>query len=160
MPKRLIRLTVNGREHEVAVEPWWTLLYVVREELGLTGTKEGCGTGDCGACSMLVDDRLITSCILLAVEADGAQVVTIEGLSRDGQLHPIQRAFAEEGAIQCGYCTPGMVMASYDLLRRCPRPTLEDLRQALAGNLCRCTGYAKIYQAVLKAAELMEAYGP
>jgi len=155
MPKRLIRLTVNGREHEVAVEPWWTLLYVVREELGLTGAKEGCGTGDCGACSMLVDDRLITSCILLAVEADGAQVVTIEGLSGDGQLHPIQRAFAEEGAVQCGYCIPGMIMASYDLLRRCPHPTLEDVRQALAGNLCRCTGYSKIYQAVLKAAELM-----
>jgi carbon-monoxide dehydrogenase small subunit len=155
MPKRLINLTVNGEAYEVAVEPWWSLLYTVREELGLTGSKEGCGTGDCGACSMLVDGRLVTSCIMLAVEADGSQVTTIEGLATDGNLHPVQQAFVEKGAVQCGYCIPGMVMAAYDLLRRNPNPTLEEVRLGLAGNLCRCTGYAKIYEAVLAAAERM-----
>jgi carbon-monoxide dehydrogenase small subunit len=153
MPKRVIALTVNGETHEVAVEPWWSLLYAVREELGLTGSKEGCGTGDCGACSMLLDGRLVTSCIVLAVEADGCQVTTIEGLAQDGRLHPLQQAFIEKGAVQCGYCIPGMVMAAYDLLRRHPDPTLEEVRQGLAGNLCRCTGYAKIYEAVLTAAQ-------
>jgi len=155
MPKRLIRLTVNGQQHEVAVEPWWSLLYVVREELGLTGSKEGCGTGDCGACSMLVNDRLVTACIMLAVEADGARITTVEGLAQGGGLHPLQQAFVEEGAVQCGYCIPGMVMAAYDLLRRNPRPGLEEVRAALAGNLCRCTGYSSIYRAVLRAAERM-----
>ncbi len=157
MPKRVITLTVNGTPYEVAVEPWWSLLYTVREELGLTGSKEGCGTGDCGACSMLLDGRLVTSCIVLAVEADGCQVTTVEGLAQDGQLHPLQQAFVEKGAVQCGYCIPGMVMAAYDLLRRNPRPTLEDVRLGLAGNLCRCTGYAKIYEAVLAAAERMQS---
>ncbi|GBD12349.1 MAG TPA: (2Fe-2S)-binding protein [Dehalococcoidia bacterium] len=159
MPKRVITLTVNGETHEVAVEPWWTLLYTVREELGLTGSKEGCGTGDCGACSMLLDGRLVTSCIVLAVEADGCQVTTIEGLAQGGQLHPVQQAFVEKGAVQCGYCIPGMVMAAYDLLRRQPDPTLEEVRLALAGNLCRCTGYTKIYEAVLAAAERMRLEG-
>ncbi len=157
MPKRVITLTVNGTPYEVAVEPWWSLLYTVREELGLTGSKEGCGTGDCGACSMLLDGRLVTSCIVLAVKADGCQVTTVEGLAQGGQLHPLQQAFAEKGAVQCGYCIPGMVMAAYDLLRRNPRPTLEDVRLGLAGNLCRCTGYAKIYEAVLAAAERMQS---
>jgi carbon-monoxide dehydrogenase small subunit len=159
MPKRVISLTVNGSSYEVAVEPWWTLLYTVREELGLTGSKEGCGTGDCGACSMLLDGRLVTSCIVLAVEADGCQVTTIEGLPQGGQLHPVQQAFVEKGAVQCGYCIPGMVMAAYDLLRRNPRPTLEDVRLGLAGNLCRCTGYTKIYEAVLAAAERLRGDG-
>ncbi|MCS7277131.1 MAG: (2Fe-2S)-binding protein [Dehalococcoidia bacterium] len=159
MPKRVISLTVNGSSYEVAVEPWWTLLYTVREELGLTGSKEGCGTGDCGACSMLLDGRLVTSCIVLAVEADGCQVTTIEGLAQGGQLHPVQQAFVEKGAVQCGYCIPGMVMAAYDLLRRNPRPTLEDVRLGLAGNLCRCTGYTKIYEAVLAAAERLRGDG-
>ena len=157
MPKRVITLTVNGTPYEVAVEPWWSQLYTVREELGLTGSKEGCGTGDCGACSMLLDGRLVTSCIVLAVEADGCQVTTVEGLAQGGQLHPVQQAFVEKGAVQCGYCIPGMVMAAYDLLRRNPRPTLEEVRLGLAGNLCRCTGYAKIYEAVLAAAEHMQS---
>jgi carbon-monoxide dehydrogenase small subunit len=155
MAKRLITLTVNGEPYQVAVEPWWTLLYTVREALDLIGSKEGCGTGDCGACSMIVDGRLVTSCIMLAVEADGSQVTTIEGLARDGQLHPLQKAFVERGAVQCGYCIPGMVMAAKALLDRNPSPSLEEVRLALAGNLCRCTGYTKIYEAVLAAAEEM-----
>lgn len=159
MPKRIINLKVNGLAHEVAVEPHWTLLEVVREQLGLTGSKEGCGTGDCGACSMIVrqgrddHDRLITSCLMLAAQADGAEVTTIEGLARNGELHPLQKAFIETGGVQCGFCTPGMIMAAKALLDRNPSPTLDEVRAGLAGNLCRCTGYTKIYEAVLKAAK-------
>ena len=153
MPKQIIKLKVNGHPHEVAVEPHWTLLETVREELGLTGSKEGCGTGDCGACSMIVDGRLITSCLMLAPEADGSEVITIEGLSRNGELHPIQQAFIETGGVQCGFCTPGMIIAAKALLERNPSPTLEEVREGLAGNLCRCTGYAKIYEAVLAATQ-------
>ncbi len=126
---------------------------MVREQLALTGSKEGCGTGDCGACSMIVDGRLITSCLMLAPEADGSEVLTIEGLARNGELHPVQQSFIEAGGVQCGFCTPGMIMATKALLDRNSRPTLEDVRLGLAGNLCRCTGYAKIYEAVLTAAE-------
>jgi carbon-monoxide dehydrogenase small subunit len=153
MTKRVISLKVNGTPREVIVEPHWTLLETVREQLRLTGSKEGCGTGDCGACSMLVDGRLITSCLMLAPEADGREVVTIEGLAGNGNLHPIQQAFLDTGGVQCGFCTPGMIMATRALLERNPRPTLEDVRLGLAGNLCRCTGYTKIYEAVLAAAE-------
>ena len=155
MPKQLINLTVNGEHHEVAVEPHWTLLETVREELDLTGSKEGCGTGDCGACSMIVDGRLITSCLMLAPEADGRDVVTIEGLARNGELHPVQQAFIDTGGVQCGFCTPGMIMAAKALLDRSPAPTLDQIREGLAGNLCRCTGYAKIYEAVQTATERM-----
>ncbi len=153
MPKLIINLTVNGRAHEIAVEPRWTLLETVREALGLTGAKEGCGTGDCGACSMLVDGRLITSCLKLAVQADGCEVTTIEGLARDGELDFVQRAFIEAGGVQCGFCTPGMIMAARTLLDRNPSPALDEVREGLAGNLCRCTGYTKIYEAVMLAAE-------
>ncbi len=153
MPKQIINLKVNGQSCEVAVEPHWTLLETVREELGLTGSKEGCGTGDCGACSMIVEGRLITSCLMLAPEADGCEVLTIEGLARNGDLHPIQQAFVDTGGVQCGFCTPGMIMAARSLLDRNPSPTLEEVREGLAGNLCRCTGYAKIYEAVQAAAE-------
>ena len=153
MPKQTIRITVNGQPRELAVEPHWTLLETVREQLGLTGSKEGCGTGDCGACSMIVDGRLITSCLMLAPEADRSEVQTIEGLARNGELHPVQQAFIDSGGVQCGFCTPGMILASKALLERNPRPSLEDVRLGLAGNLCRCTGYAKIYEAVLAAAE-------
>ena len=153
MSKQVITLTVNGQPRELAVEPHWTLLETVREQLGLTGSKEGCGTGDCGACSMIVDGRLITSCLMLAPEADGSEVQTIEGLARNGELHPVQQAFIDSGGVQCGFCTPGMILASKALLERNPRPSLEDVRLGLAGNLCRCTGYAKIYEAVLAAAE-------
>ena len=159
MPKLLINLKVNGEPHEVAVEAHWTLLETVREELRLTGSKEGCGTGDCGACSMILrgpqDERgrLVTSCLMLAAQADGREVTTIEGLARNGDLHPVQRAFVETGGVQCGFCTPGMIMAATALLDRNPSPTLEEIREGLAGNLCRCTGYAKIYEAVQVAAE-------
>ena len=153
MQKQTIHLTVNGQPQEVAVEPHWTLLETVREQLALTGSKEGCGTGDCGACSMIVDGKLITSCLMLAPEADGSEVLTIEGLARNGELHPVQQSFIEAGGVQCGFCTPGMIMATKALLDRNSRPTLEDVRLGLAGNLCRCTGYAKIYEAVLAAAE-------
>ncbi len=153
MTKQTINLKINGQPYELAVEPHWTLLETVREQLGLTGSKEGCGTGDCGACSMIVDGRLITSCLMLAPEADGSEVLTIEGLARNGELHPVQQSFIDAGGVQCGYCTPGMIMATKALLDRNSRPTLDDVRLGLAGNLCRCTGYAKIYEAVLAAAE-------
>ena len=153
MPKKLITLKVNGQPREIAVEPSWTLLETVRERLRLTGAKEGCGTGDCGACSMLVNGRLVTSCLVLAVQADGAEITTIEGLATNGTLHPVQAAFVAKGGVQCGFCTPGMIMAAAALLDRNPSPSLEEIREGLAGNLCRCTGYAKIYESVLAAAE-------
>ncbi len=153
MARQTISLKINGQPRELAVEPHWTLLETVREQLALTGSKEGCGTGDCGACSMIVDGRLITSCLMLAPEADGSEITTIEGLARNGDLHPVQQSFIEAGGVQCGFCTPGMIMAAKALLDGNPRPTLEDVRLGLAGNLCRCTGYAKIYEAVLAAAE-------
>jgi carbon-monoxide dehydrogenase small subunit len=153
MTRQTISLKINGQPYELAVEPHWTLLETVREQLSLTGSKEGCGTGDCGACSMIVDGRLITACLMLAPEADGSEITTIEGLARNGDLHPVQQSFIEAGGVQCGFCTPGMIMAAKALLDSNPRPTLEDVRLGLAGNLCRCTGYAKIYEAVLAAAE-------
>jgi aerobic carbon-monoxide dehydrogenase small subunit len=157
MPKQIINLRINGEPQEVAVEPSWTLLETVREALGYTGAKEGCGTGDCGACSMLVDGRLITSCLMLAPQADGREIVSIEGLATNGRLHPVQQAFIDTGGVQCGFCTPGMVMAATDLLSHNPRPTFEEIREGLAGNLCRCTGYTKIFQAVELAAQRMTA---
>jgi len=155
VPKQIINLKLNGQPQELAVEPNWTLLETVREALGFTGSKEGCGTGDCGACSMIVDGRLITSCLMLAPQADGRSITTIEGLSSNGKLHPVQQAFVDSGGVQCGFCTPGMVMATTALLERNKTPTLEDIRQGLAGNLCRCTGYTKIFEAVQLAAERM-----
>lgn len=152
MAKQLLRLNVNGKPYEVAIETNRTLLDLVRDELLLTGSKEGCGTGDCGACSMIVNGRLVTSCLILAVEAAGAEVTTIEGLSQDGRLHPVQEAFVEKGAVQCGFCTPGMIIAAKALLDRNPHPTLDEIRAALAGNLCRCTGYVTIYEAVQSVA--------
>ncbi len=153
-----IRFTVNGDEVTVAVEPDWTLLRVLREELELTGAKEGCGAGECGACTVIVDGRAVNACLYPALEADGRQVVTIEGLSgADGGLHPLQKAFVEKGAVQCGFCTPGMVLSAKALLDRVPEPTEEDIRTALAGNLCRCTGYVQIIEAVKAAAEEMKA---
>ena len=164
MSKQIINLTVNGESRELAVEPHWTLLETVREQLGLTGSKEGCGTGDCGACSMILREpqdergRLVTSCLMLAPEADGCEITTIEGIAPspgtgNGELHPVQQAFIDSGGVQCGFCTPGMIMAAKALLDRNPRPTLDEVRLGLAGNLCRCTGYTKIYEAVLAAAE-------
>ena len=150
---RTISFLLNGEAVEVRVEDHWSLLYLLREELGLTGTKEGCGSGECGACTVLVEGRAINSCLYLAVEVDGRDVLTIEGLAApDGTLHPIQQAFIDHGAIQCGYCTPGMILAAKALLDENPDPTEEEIRHSLSGNLCRCTGYLQIFEAVKAAA--------
>jgi carbon-monoxide dehydrogenase small subunit len=152
MEKLVVHYRVNGRPYEAYLPPNRTLLEAVRDDLRLTGAKEGCGTGDCGACSMIVNGRLVTSCLMLAPQADGAEITTIEGLARDGQLHPVQQAFIERGAVQCGFCIPGMVLAGKALLDRNPRPSEHDIREAIAGNLCRCTGYTKIVEAIAAAA--------
>lgn len=151
---------VNGRTVRAEVPATRTLLEFLREDLGLTGTKEGCGKGECGACTVLVDGKPVNSCLMLAYQADGKQVVTIEGLERDGSLHPIQEAFVAEGAVQCGFCTPGMIMSAKALLDANPSPTRDEIRQAISGNLCRCTGYAKIIRAIeVAAARLRGAEG-
>jgi carbon-monoxide dehydrogenase small subunit len=148
----LLTLRVNGETHSVAAEPHHTLLEVLREEMGLTGTKHGCELGECGACTVLVEGVPVLSCLTLPIELDGAEVTTVEGLAKGPELHPLQTAFAEEGAAQCGYCTPGILMSAKALLDRDPAPTREAIAQAIAGNLCRCTGYTAIYEAVEKAA--------
>ncbi len=148
MAKQVFSLQVNDREYEVFTEPNRTLLEVVRDELRLTGTKEGCGTGDCGACTMIVDGRAVTSCLMLAPDASGRSVRTIEGLAADGTLHPLQQAFIDHGSVQCGFCIPGMILAGVALLERNPQPTREEIRRGVAGNLCRCTGYRKIIEAI------------
>ena len=148
---RLITVTVNGTRHNVTVPPMKRLLNVLREDLGLTGTKEGCGEGECGACSVLVNDELVNSCLVPALQVDGAHVCTVEELAKGGDLHPLQKAFAEAGGAQCGICTPGMLAAATYLLNKNPHPTREEIREGLSGNLCRCTGYAKIVEAVYKA---------
>jgi len=150
--KRIIQLTVNGEVAEVAVDPNRTLLQVLREDLGLTGTKHGCGLGDCGACTVILDGQPVNSCLVLAVQANGSDVLTIEGLAENGKLHPLQQAFVEKGAIQCGFCSPGMILSAKALLDQNPKPTENDIRMALSGNLCRCTGYQKIVEAVQAAA--------
>ncbi len=153
MAKRIIELIVNGDRYEVAVEPWRSLADVLRNELGLTGTKIGCNQGDCGACTVLIDGKSVASCLTLAVEAHQRQITTIEGLGTNPEkLHPIQQAFVEKGAVQCGFCTPGMIMSTKYLLDNNPNPTEAEVREGLAGNLCRCTGYNKIVDAVLSAA--------
>ncbi len=153
--KKIISLTINGMPYEFAVEPNRTLADALRYDLDLTGTKKGCGIGDCGACTVLMDDVPVFSCLVLAVEADGHDILTIEGLADAHKLHPVQKAFVEVGAIQCGFCTPGMVLTAVALLKENPDPTEADVRRALSGNLCRCTGYQKIIEAVLTAAQWM-----
>jgi aerobic-type carbon monoxide dehydrogenase small subunit (CoxS/CutS family) len=150
--KELFQLTVNGETREVAFEPYKTLLEVLREDLDLTGTKHGCELGECGACSVLVDGESVMSCLFLAVEAPGKEVTTVEGLVDRGEPASLQKAFAKTGGAQCGYCTPGMLISATALLEHNPLPTREEIREALAGNLCRCTGYTKIYEAVEIAA--------
>jgi carbon-monoxide dehydrogenase small subunit len=145
-------LTVNGTPYEVAVEPRQSLLQMLREELHLTGTKEGCSEGECGACTVLLDGITVDSCLIFALEAQGREVVTIEGLAHGDQLHPIQKTFAEYGAVQCGFCTPGMILAAKALLDSNPHPTEAEIRQGISGNLCRCTGYVKIVEAIQAAA--------
>jgi aerobic carbon-monoxide dehydrogenase small subunit len=147
-----IELTVNGERLEADVWAGESLLYVLRERLGLPGSKNACEQGECGSCSVLVDGKLVCACLVLAAQADGHELVTVEGLAEDGELHPVQAAFAETGAVQCGFCTPGFVVATADLLARSPNPTDDEIREALSGNLCRCTGYAKIFDAVRLAA--------
>ena len=155
--KMSVNLTVNGVKREVSCYPMARLLDVLREDLLLTGTKEGCGEGECGACSVLLDDQLVNSCLVPILELEGARITTIEGIGSAEELHPIQSAFMKTGGTQCGICTPGMILATYDLLKRNSQPTLEDVRTGLAGNICRCTGYTKIFDAVLSAAEVMRA---
>lgn len=154
-PKRLVSLTVNGRPAEVAVNAHQTLLELLREDLGLTGTKHGCGEGDCGACVVLLDGQPVNACLVLALETEGRVVETIEGVATDEGLHPLQEAFIEVGSVQCGYCTPGMVLVSKALLAHNPSPTALEVRTAMAGNLCRCTGYHKIVEGVMLAAKRM-----
>jgi aerobic carbon-monoxide dehydrogenase small subunit len=146
--KRMIQLRVNGETHDLRVEPRHTLLKVLREELGLTGTKKGCDVGDCGACTVLMDGKPVNSCLVLAVEVNGQEITTIEGLEKNGKLHPLQEAFLQCGAVQCGFCTPGMILSAKALLDENPNPSEEEIRKAISGNLCRCTGYAKIVEAV------------
>jgi carbon-monoxide dehydrogenase small subunit len=144
---------VNGASRKVEVYPMERLLDVLREEIGLTGTKEGCGEGECGACSVLVNGDLVNSCLVPVLQVDGCEILTVEGLAKNGRLHPLQEAFAKTGGAQCGICTPGMILASYQLLAHWPHPTEDQIREGLAGNLCRCTGYQKIFDAVRQASE-------
>lgn len=150
--KKRINLTVNGQEHELLVEARQTLLDALRYNLGLTGTKEGCGDGNCGSCTVLLNGQAVNSCLVFAVEADGQEVLTIEGLGQDGKLHPLQEAFIEEGAIQCGFCTPGFILTAKAFLDSNRKPTEGEIRLAIAGNLCRCTGYDRIVRAIMKVA--------
>jgi carbon-monoxide dehydrogenase small subunit len=147
--KKLIALTVNGDSHEIYLDTRRTLLDVIRNELGLLGAHRGCDEGECGACTVHVNGLPMNSCLLLAVDLDGAEVLTIEGVAQNGQMHPLQRAFVAKGGIQCGYCTPGFVMSALALLQENPHPTEAEVRAALSGNLCRCTGFVKIVEAVL-----------
>jgi len=151
--KSVIHMTINDKEYEVAVQPNQTLVDVLRYELRLTGTKKGCGTGDCGSCTVIMDGKPVNSCLVLAVQANGRKITTIEGLESEEGLHPVQKAFTEKGAIQCGFCSPGMILSSKSLLDRNPKPTEEEIRRALSGNLCRCTGYQKIVDAVKSVTE-------
>jgi carbon-monoxide dehydrogenase small subunit len=155
--KMMVTTTINGEETTFLCEPRQSLLEVLREDLGLTGTKEGCSNGNCGACSVQLDGVLVDSCVVLAVETEGKAVTTIEGVAGPGALHPLQQKFLEHAALQCGICTPGLIMASKALLEKNSRPTEHEVRYWLAGNLCRCSGYDKIVRAVLDAAETMEA---
>lgn len=151
--KHPLTFVLNGEPVQVHAAPNVTLLDLLRRDLGLTGTKQGCGEGDCGACTVLVDGEPVSSCLVLALEIQGRQVVTIEGIAHAGELHPVQRAFVEHGAIQCGFCTPGMILVAKALLDRVPAPGDLEIREAIAGNLCRCTGYQKIVEAVTAAAQ-------
>ena len=153
--KSHIQFTLNGEETEVAFAPHKTLLEVLREDLGLTGTKHGCELGECGTCTVLIDGRSILSCLFLGLDAEGREVTSIEGMAEGGRLHPLQDTFADTGAAQCGYCSPGFLLAAKELIDKQPKPTRDEIKEALSGNLCRCTGYIKIYEAVELAAARM-----
>jgi carbon-monoxide dehydrogenase small subunit len=153
LTKTLLRMLVNGKPVEVPVEPTWTLLRVLREELRLTGTKKGCGQGDCGACTVLLDGQAVNACLVLALQANSKSVETIEGLGTPEKLHPLQKNFIQHGAVQCGFCTPGMLMSASALLREKSNPTIDEIKRGISGNLCRCTGYSKIIKAIREAAK-------
>src|SRR4051794_22438522 len=155
MAQTRVRLQVNGDDHELEVEPRLFLVHLLRDKLGLTGTHVGCDTSQCGACTVHLNGRAVKSCTVFAVQADGADVVTIEGLAQGGQLHPVQRAFHEKHGLQCGFCTPGMIMTAAYLLHQAPNPSEHEIRHALEGNLCRCTGYVNIVESIRYAGELM-----
>ena len=155
MERQLIQLRVNGEEHDVFVSPNETLVEVLRDRLELTGTKMGCGEGACGTCTVLLDGKPVRSCLTLAVEVQGKEIVTIEGLAEGAELHPVQMAFMEHGAIQCGFCSPGMILTGKGLLDENPHPTEEEVRRAISGVVCRCTGYAKIVEAIMAAADAL-----
>ena len=158
--KKQITLTINGIEHDLLVATNETLAQVIRgPQVGLTGTKQGCELGDCGACTVLLDGKAVNSCLVLAAQVDGSNVITIEGLSENGKLHPIQQAFIDAGAIQCGYCTPGMVLKTKALLDSNPTPSRQEIREAMVGNLCRCTGYFKIVNAIENASAMLKSEG-
>ncbi len=154
--KKVITMNVNGREYEIAVSPNRTLTQVLREDLDLLGTKEGCGLGDCGACTVILDGRPANSCLVLAVQANGSRITTIEGVAEGQNLHPVQQAFVDHGAIQCGFCTPGMILSAKSLLEKNAHPTELEIREAISGNLCRCTGYQKIVEAVQATSKAMK----
>ena len=156
---RTIKVTVNGAEYEAVADVRRSLLGFLRDDLGLTGTKEACAEGECGACSVILDGRLVCSCLIFAVEANGKTITTVEGLARNGEPHPLQRAFVNHGAVQCGFCIPGMIISAKNLLDRNPRPTEAEIRHAISGNLCRCTGYQKIVQAIQDAAAVLAGGG-
>lgn len=158
--KKAISFVLNGNDMEMEIEPYWTLLHLLREELELTGTKSGCESGECGACTVLVNGKAVNACLFPAMEINGASVLTIEGLAKPGgELHPLQTAFMEVGAVQCGYCTPGMVLSAKALLDENPNPMEDEIRHALAGNMCRCTGYTQIVEAVKAAGEAIASKG-
>jgi carbon-monoxide dehydrogenase small subunit len=156
MEKKKIRFTLNGQSHELSVQPWKTLLQVIREDLKLTGTKEGCGHGECGSCTVLMEGKTVNSCLVPAVEADNKEIITIEGLGTGETLHPIQEAFVSHSGMQCGFCTPGMIMSAKALLDSNPDPNEEEIREGIAGNFCRCTGYTKIIESISAAAEALK----
>lgn len=161
MSRNILDLTINGERHEILIEPYWTLLHVLRKAIGMTGTKENCLEAECGVCTVLLDGKSVNSCILLAMQASGRNVTTIEGIGDPEHLHPLQAAFIEAGAVQCGYCIPGMILTAKSYLDENPGyiPTRDEVREALAGTLCRCTGYRKIIDAVVLAAQRMSAAG-
>lgn len=154
MGRQIVELKVNGEAYEVAIESHRTLLEVLRENLGLTGAKESCDLGDCGFCTVIMDGKAVLSCLVLALDARGKDILTVEGLAKNGELHPVQKAFVEHGAVQCGFCTPGMIMSAKSLLDRNASPTEYDVRKGISGHQCRCTGYVKIVEAILAASEI------
>ena len=151
-----ITFTLNGKPHSLHVQPWRTLLEVIREDLNLTGTKEGCGQGECGSCTVIMGGKTVNSCLVPALEADNQEIITIEGLAEGDDLHPIQEAFVSHSGMQCGFCTPGMIMSAKALLDNTPNPSEEEIREGIAGNFCRCTGYTKIIESISAAAESMK----